>query len=592
MLDRLHSTHAARARSAGILGVLLLLSGCNLLITPGHRIAVARKDMKSGDWQGAAIELRAVILRDGNNATAWQLLAQLSLEVGDLKATQSALEHALAAGAKGQEIDALRVRTLLATGQAQAVLDAIAHHTVDPGEPLRSLEQARAYVALRRADEATPILDALLAQHPDLTEARLVMAEALAQQNRLDAAQQELAVAMERDTRSPLLPLMQGRILAARGQYAAAESSLSLAVQRMSRTQPLPDRVRALVLLTETRLAQGKLAAAAKSQAALGELIPDAPLSALLDARVALARGDLRHAIEQLERVVAKVPDDTQARMRLGAAELGRGDLQQARQELERVVWQAPDNLEARKLLATVFLRLGHPAEALVRVNELLARQPGDASALALKGYVESNLGDTDAALTAYAQAQAIRPTAVVATQLFRTRLATHQAHPEEPLEQWLTRTPDDWRVHEVLGGYYLSIRSLRPAAVEFETALGRAPQSVTALNNLAWIYSRLNDSRAEPLAEQAHQLAPESADVDDTLGWVLARNGNALRAVPLLAHAAKVLTGDPEVEYHYAYALRGAGQRAQSREILSGLLSASQPFASRADAQRLLDAM
>ena len=146
--------------------------------------------------------------------------------------------------------------------------------------------------------------------------------------------------------------------------------------------------------------------------------------------------------------------------------------------------------------------------------------------------------------------------------------------------------------MHEVLGGYYLSIRSLQPAAGEFEAALRLVPQSVMALNNLAWVYTRLNDPRAEGLAERAHELAPESAEVDDTLGWILAHNGEALRAVPLLAHAAKVLTGDPEVEYHYAYALLGAGQRGQSRQILTRLVSASRPFDSRADAQRLLGMM
>ena len=167
--------NAARAASAGVLGALLLLSGCGLVVTSGHRIALARKDIKAGDLQGAAIELRAVILRDDNNAEAWQLLAELSLDVGDLKATQSALEHALAAGAKGPQTDALRLRTWLAAGQPQAALDAITHHTVDPGEPLRSLEQAKACMALRRADDAVQILDSLLAQHPQLTDRKSVV---------------------------------------------------------------------------------------------------------------------------------------------------------------------------------------------------------------------------------------------------------------------------------------------------------------------------------------------------------------------------------------------------------------------------------
>ena len=61
---------------------------------------------------------------------------------------------------------------------------------------------------------------------------------------------------------------------------------------------------------------------------------------------------------------------------------------------------------------------------------------------------------------------------------------------------------------------------------------------------------------------------------------------------MPLLARAAKLIPGDPEVVYHYAYALSSAGKSDEARRVLTQLLSESKSFQSRADAQRLLAAL
>jgi tetratricopeptide (TPR) repeat protein len=850
---------------AGSFGLLLLLaytlSGCGAFISPQHRIETARGDISSGKWGAAAIELRMVVQSHPDNAQAWQLLAELSLDAADLNGAQSSLKHAIAAGAKGPDLDALRVRIWLAADQPKTVIEAITQHSVQLAEPGQSVALARAYAALGQAPKAVQTLQPVLARQPDLTEARVVLAEALAAEGQVDPALQQLDTATQYDSTSPRPPLARGRILAWRGQYAPAESALVLALRHMSPAQPFLDRIEALIPLTEVRLAQGEIDAAQQSQAALAKLTPGAPAAELLGARIKLARGELSEATYDLQAIVAKAPGYLPAQMYLGAAQLARGNLDQAQQALEQVLQKEPDNAEARKLLATAQLRLGapqaalsaltpllseqaadtqllalfgaaenragtgesvvqalqgslradpdnqtlklnlaqaylgagraqdaltllqttpdsgdvrrdsllvaallgargpaaaeaqvnqmltaHPADpavlklgaayffsqrdfgqaskllqsadrarpdpavklalarvdlaqgkvkqaqvvldqavalqpaqpalvesagllllaanqydaalarlvqatklapdnalyclntaraqvalsqseaareslqrasqlrpgwlppvgmltimdvaagkgqaALQRVNALLASEPHDAGALALKGLVESSLGDTNAAFDAYTQAQQQRPTALVAVRLYQLGLASHRTHPEKPLQQWLTRQPNDWQVHEVLGEYYLTVPSLRPAAREFEAALRASPQNLTALNNLAWTYGKLGDPRAESLAERAYQLGPQSPDVNDTLGWVLVRKRKWDRALTVLGQAVKLQPANPEFEYHYAYALFNAGKRDEARQILTRLLATPQPFDSRADAQRLLAAM
>ncbi|MGH8318313.1 MAG: XrtA/PEP-CTERM system TPR-repeat protein PrsT [Steroidobacteraceae bacterium] len=924
-----------RMSQIGVLCLSLSLVGCGALIPAHYRIAAARRDMRAGNWRAAAVELGTVVRSHPDNTQAWLLLARVSLDTADPVGAQANLDHALSAGAKGPEVDALRARTWLATGQPQALLNAVAQHGIALNEPTRSLMMARAYLALRQPDKAIGSVQPLLANQPGLTEARVVMAESLATEGQLEQALQQLKVAMQRDPKSPQPPLLQGRILESQGHFAAAERAASLALKHTSAADEITDRVMALVVITESRLALGKIDLAAQSQAVLARTEPDAPMAQLLGARIKLARKNVSGSINQLQSLVIAAPEFVQARMVLGAALLAQGELQQAQEQLARVVEQTPDNVEARKLLAAVSLRLGQPQSALqvltpalaslstdpqllsllgtaagrvgnthavidalesnlrahpqdetlqldlaqallnggratdaltllektrddgsqrreallitataavrgaaaageqvdklvaahprdsavldtgaafyasqsnpvraqallreslssnpndviavialarlqaatgkltdaqdtlrtalaahpealpvryelaeflatrrhfnqarsllqavdpskaepgiglalasvdladrdvkaadtaldraiasapgqaapveeagllllqarqydaalarlsratqlvpgnasywletaraqlaldqspaarasldkalkihaqwlpavgalalidlrnhdgqaalARVDALLAEHPEDPGALALKGDVESALGNSGAALAAYGKAQAQRPTAVVAMRLYREQVLAHSRQPQQPLEAWLARQPNDWRIRDVLGQYYLSANELPSAAREFETVIGEMPADVVALNNLAWVYGKLGNPRAETLAERAVKLAPDSPAVNDTVGWILTLHHRAGEALPYLEKAtqldavqakARAATPDLQIQYHYAYALLQAGDRAEARRILTAIVSGSADVQTRREAQRLL---
>lgn len=913
-------------KSIGIGLAALLLSGCGAFMTPHAHLVRAQREMKAGNWQGAAFDLRTVLHKDARNAEAWLLLARLSLDVANPGGAQSALSHAIGAGAKGPEVDLLRARTWLATGNGKALLDALATHTIALSPPGRSVLTARAYLISGQTEKAIALLQALVASQPSLTEARDLLAECLTQQGKFPAALAQLKMAMQRDPKSPEPKLIEGRIYEWLGQFPAAEQSLAGALALMPASEPITHRLSALVVLTESRLAQGKIDAAAKSQAALAKLEPLAPETQLLSARIQLARGQLQPGIDQLERVIANMPGFVQARMLLGAALLQHGDEQQAQQQLQRVVEQTPDNLQARQLLAQVQLKLGQPREALsvltpalnarhidpqllslfgiaakragdsgaliqvleareranpanptaainlaaaylgagrsaqaltllektpdqgdlrrdqllvaaqlavrgpsaagktvdallaahphdpgvqnlaasyavsqhqfararvllrgalaarpedvrslialagvdqavgdpaaaerrlraglaahpdvlamrfalaaelagtrafaaatqvleaapdagknpavqfaiarvalaegntsraktaldqaiaarsgntalieqagvllmqanqpdaalarfaqatrlapndaaywldsaraqlalnqpvaaraslgkaaqikpnwlpvvsalalidlrehkapaalARVKALLANAPEDPGALELKGDVEAATGQLAAAAVAYADADQRRPSAALAVKLFRLKLAAHAAHPTQPLERWLAREPRDWRVREVLGNYLLALHSLAPAIAQLKQVIAENPGDAIALNNLAWAMSHAGDAEARSIAMRAYQLAPQSAPVNDTLGWILARGGKNAQALTYLERAAQLDPKGAEIQYHYAYVLAKAGQKSKARQILSKILAGKTPFDSRPKARQLL---
>ena len=84
--------------------------------------------------------------------------------------------------------------------------------------------------------------------------------------------------------------------------------------------------------------------------------------------------------------------------------------------------------------------------------------------------------------------------------------------------------------------------------------------------------------------------------ETSDTLGWILAKEGQTEVAVPLLRQAAAATVArqraDPAMFYRLAYALRAAGQRDEALRIIEPVVAADVQFPERADAERLLAAL
>jgi Flp pilus assembly protein TadD len=92
-------------------------------------------------------------------------------------------------------------------------------------------------------------------------------------------------------------------------------------------------------------------------------------------------------------------------------------------------------------------------------------------------------------------------------------------------------------------------------------------------LNTLAWLYNWKRDPRARATAEKAMKLAPSSASVADTLGWILEGQGDTADAAKYLAQASASEPADGVIQYHYAVVLSKTGKRAEARAILQKLL-------------------
>jgi tetratricopeptide (TPR) repeat protein len=99
---------------------------------------------------------------------------------------------------------------------------------------------------------------------------------------------------------------------------------------------------------------------------------------------------------------------------------------------------------------------------------------------------------------------------------------------------------------------------------------------NVYALNNLAYLLASLNQAdEALAYAQQAQELAPTLAEVEDTLGWVLYHKAIYGEAVSYLESASKK-SSDPAIQYHLGLAYYKAGKSERGAQILKAALKAA----------------
>jgi tetratricopeptide (TPR) repeat protein len=237
-------------------------------------------------------------------------------------------------------------------------------------------------------------------------------------------------------------------------------------------------------------------------------------------------------------------------------------------------------------MAATVALQVGQLEKAAGYVERLRTLAPDAAGTLRLEGDLAMASRRYKDALGYYDKAARNGSDAVLAVARYRAGMAAGVPNPQQPLEDWLARSPGEAGVRVLLAEYEQQRDNTSAAIAGYEKALETAPANVMALNNLAGIYQQKGDARALMLAKRAYEAAPQNPAVQDTYGWILVGNGDLERGLELIREAAKVLQGVPEVQYHLGAALARKGENEEARRILQQVLAANASASVRAGAE------
>jgi cellulose synthase operon protein C len=143
------------------------------------------------------------------------------------------------------------------------------------------------------------------------------------------------------------------------------------------------------------------------------------------------------------------------------------------------------------------------------------------------------------------------RPMDKTAELIYSTYAQSDEAKSQDFLAQWRKALPQSARPLIIQALAAQSAGDKSTAISAYEEALRLQAPSVLALNNLAWLYFETRDPRAQDTAHRAVTLAPQSAEVLDTYGWILVQTGKKAEGISWLEKAKALAPTMPEILKH-----------------------------------------
>ncbi len=287
-----------------------------------------------------------------------------------------------------------------------------------------------------------------------------------------------------------------------------------------------------------------------------------------LDSRAVRPRIDLadlyaglrqwKAAVPLYEAALALQPQHAGAHYALGLAYGQHGQADKSKASLDKAWTMDPNNPLPGIALARWHASRKELPQAQAALDEALKRDPKNLDALLFRGDLMDAAKDVNGALGAYDQAAKVHPQSPA--PLLRQAMLLH-------------RTGQEAKALPV----YIKAADLDP-------------KNPLVLNNIADIYSQRKDglADAERWANKALAVAPKSAEVHDTLGWIQRAKGNLPAARASLERANQLDPTNGETLYRLAQVQADLGDKAKARQALQAALKAKSPIGSAEAARKL----
>jgi len=343
------------------------------------------------------------------------------------------------------------------------------------------------------------------------------------------------------------------------------------------------------ILLEKKRTAQALIEARELVSAA-----PRAPEALDALARAQIAGGDLEGGLASYQRLAAQNPDNAEAQRRFARALLSvPGDKAKVHYEsaaaaLDAAVNAAPEDLALLGDRIELERRAVGAQGGLSLAQQYAAERPDSAARLIV-------LADTQLierrpeALATYRKAWELTKNSTTAGRLYASLALSGKGDEGlKVLTDWTAKNPNDHDIRFLIANHYLRTGNTAKAIAETEALSAVFPDNPVLLNNLAWLYAEPNPAKARQFAERAYTLAPDWADVLDTLGWLRVAASDVAGGEQLLRQAHEAAPERADIAFHYAVALEKNNKPADARRVLERTLKDPQEFAERVEAQAL----
>jgi putative PEP-CTERM system TPR-repeat lipoprotein len=230
---------------------------------------------------------------------------------------------------------------------------------------------------------------------------------------------------------------------------------------------------------------------------------------------------------------------------------------EKALERVRREMKANPERLDLMAEVSRIYTIMGKPTEAIDNARQIIRKQPNAVVGYVTLAAVYQSQKDIDKAIDALKSAP---KTQDVSLPMMLGNLYALKKNFTSALEQY--RRAEGLRPGYVPAIYQKAMLlhmmgKKKEAIAEYKRVVHLFPKHIPALNNLAYLCAEDRGSLSAALqyAVQAYVLAPHDGSVQDTLGYVLLKNGKVEDGLKVLEKAAANAHDNPSVLYHLALA-------------------------------------
>jgi len=371
----------------------------------------------------------------------------------------------------------------------------------------------------------------VLDRRPDFVQARLMTAQILLQQQRLDVAVEEAQRIIRQDPGNAMAFNVLGSAYMALGDHGQGMDALQTA------TRLNPALVDSYLKQGMFHLSQGSAAEAESTLDSAIQIAPDQMQIRMLQFANHMQQGETDKALELL-----REGPDAALYNNMAAVHFSRNNPAEALELLAKAKASDPTYLPAYFNAASHFMALREPARALEEYQAALEQDPDNSRALLEAARLSAMLGQDDHAADYLKRARATnQPRAFLATADHHLRRGQLE-QAMTTLNQGLETAPDNLPLKEAKGRLHLSRKEFDQAIALFEEI--RTQQEESGLQLLAIAHLQKGDAdTARDLARKFIALHPDRSDgyllaaaIEESVGnldQAEAQVGSAIQADP-----------------------------------------------------------
>ncbi len=241
---------------------------------------------------------------------------------------------------------------------------------------------------------------------------------------------------------------------------------------------------------------------------------------------------------------------------------------------VEEVLSHDPRDARAARLLASIYAAQDPPERVVAKLSEAAVAHPKSLPLQQLMGEWEAHTGNLTGARKVFESIQAADP-AYTPVELDLAGVDDSERKFDAARQRMaviVRADPGNVKALMMLASIEGDAGNRNESIKNYRAILSIDSTNLFALNNLAYLLLSENPSEALKYAQQAGEIAPDSPNVEDTLGWVYYRMGVYSNAVSYLKMAvAKEST--PARQYHLAMSYIKSGNNELGQSLLRDAL-------------------